>query len=136
MSWDIFVQDLPKNARRIEDIPSDFQPQPILPKARIEAVFKEAAPFTDFSNPRWWRVTCSFFSIEVNIGAEDPSNGFALHVRGGEQAAGFVAEVVTRLGVRALDPCSDTGFFDPEKCKESFLKWKAYRDHVISKEGE
>ena len=137
MSWDIFVQDLPKNVRAIEQIPSDFRPQPILPRERIVQVFKEVAPFTDFSDPRWWRVTCASFSVEVNIGDEDPSNGFALHLRGSEEAAGFVADVLQRLGVRALDPGSETGIFDPEKSKESFRKWKAYRDHVVATtEGE
>jgi hypothetical protein len=43
MSWDIFVQDLPRDAQSIEDIPRDFQPKPILPRSRIVEVFKEVA---------------------------------------------------------------------------------------------
>lgn len=136
MSWDIFVQDLPKDASRIEDIPSDFRPQPILPRERIVEVFKEVAPFTDFSDPEWWRVSCERFSIEVNIGTEDPSKGFALHVRGGEEAVGFVGEILQRLGVRALDVCSETGFFDRVKSQESFRKWTTYRNHVVARTEE
>src|ERR1700746_942605 len=133
MSWDIFVQDLPKDAQSIEDIPQDFQPGPILPRTRIVEVFKEGAPCTDFSDPKWWRIRCDGFSIEVNIGVEDPSNGIALHIRGSGDAAGLVAEILRRLGVRALDTASDTGFFDSEKSRERFRKWQAYRDQVTSK---
>jgi hypothetical protein len=135
MSWDVFVQDLPKNARSVEDIPQDFRPNPILPRSRIFEVFKEVAPFTDFSDPNWWRVQCDVFSIEVNINAEDPSCGFTLHIRGSGEAAGFVSEILQRLGVRALDSSSDTGLFDFEKSNESFRKWQAYRDYVANKKG-
>jgi len=135
MSWDIFVQDLPRDAKSIEDIPQDFRPKPILPRKRIVEVFKEVAPFTDFSDPTWWNVDCDAFSIEVNIRAEDPCSGFALHVRGSSEAAGFVAEVLQRLGVRALDPSSETGFFELERSREGFRKWQAYRDQIVSKKG-
>jgi len=133
MSWDIFVQDLPEGINSIEDIPRDFRPKPFLARARIAEVFKEVAPFTDFSDPKWWRIRCDAFSIEVNIGVENPSNGFALHIRGSEEAAGLVAEILQRLGVRALDTASDTGFFNAEKGKESFRKWQAYRNQVLIK---
>ncbi len=135
MSWDIFVQDLPSTAKSIEEISQDFRPRPILPLSRIVEVFKEVAPFADFSDPKWWRVSCDAFSIEVDIGEEDPSNGFALHIRGGGEAAGFVADVLQRLGVRALDPSSDSGFFDLEKSAGGFRKWKAYRDQVAGRKG-
>jgi hypothetical protein len=133
MSWDIFVQDLPEGINSIEDIPQEFRPKTFLPRARIVEVFKEVAPFTDFSDPKWWRIQCHAFSIEVNIGLEDPSNGFALHIRGSGEAAGVVAEILQRLGVRALDTASATGLFDLEKSGESFRKWQSYRDQVLNK---
>jgi len=61
MSWDMFLQGLPKEVRAIEEIPGHFPPQPTLPRQRRVEVFKEVAPFTDFSNPRWWRIACDFF---------------------------------------------------------------------------
>jgi hypothetical protein len=133
MSWDLFIQDLPASAKSIAEIPSDFQPKPILPRARIAEVIKELAPSTDFSDPKWWRIDTPDFSIEVNITLEDPSNGFALHIRGGEHVLGFVHELFTRLGVRALDPSSDSGFFDMEKSHAGFQKWQAYRNQIANR---
>jgi hypothetical protein len=72
MSGDVFVQDLPRDAQSVEDLPKDFQPKPILPRKRIVEVFQEVARFTDFSDPKLWRVSCDAFSIEVSISAEDP----------------------------------------------------------------
>src|ERR1700675_523965 len=106
MSWDLFIQDLPAGVNSIQEISPDFRPQPFLARDRIVEVVKELAPSTDFSKPKWWRIETPEFSIEINIGLEDPSNGFALHIRGGEHVVGFVHELLTRLGVRALDPSS------------------------------
>ena len=134
MSWDIFVQDLPAGAARIEDISPDFSPKPFLSRARIEDVFREVFPLTDFSDPRWWRVECPAFHIEVNIDPEDPSNGFALHVRGGEEAVQFVAKILNRLGVRALDPSAKTGFFSLVESEAGFRKWRYYLGKVVNEQ--
>jgi hypothetical protein len=131
MSWDIFVQDLPERAQTIDDIPADFVPRTFLPRASIVHAFRELAPFTDFSEPKWWHVECPHFSVEVNIGEEDPSLGFAMHVRGGEEAVGFVHDVLVRLGVRALDPSAAGGIFDRNASLEGFRKWRAFRDSMI-----
>jgi hypothetical protein len=136
MSWDLFIQDLPVAINSIEEIPPDFQPQPILPRTRILEVVKELVPTADFSDPKWWRIDAPEFSIEINIGPEDPSNGFALHIRGGEHVLGFVHELLTRLGVRALDPSSDSGLFDMEKSRAGFEKWIAYRNLIVRQDPQ
>lgn len=135
MSWDIFVQDLPEGITSIGDIPANFQPKPILPRTRIAETIKALAPFTDFSDPNWWHIRCPTFSIEVNINSDDPSPGFALHIRGAEEAVGFAHELLDRLGVRALDPSSDTGLFDMEKSSEGFQRWRTYRSQITNSGG-
>jgi len=135
MSWDIFVQDLPEGIKRIQEIPDDFHPKPFLPRTRIAETIKELVPFTDFSDPNWWRIKCAAFSIEVNINSDDPSAGFALHIRGGEEVIGFVHELLERLGVRGLDPSSDTGFFDMEKSRQGLQRWSSYRDQITQGHG-
>ncbi len=37
MSWDIFVQDLPQDVHKIDEIPDDFKPKPIGRRADIIA---------------------------------------------------------------------------------------------------
>jgi hypothetical protein len=90
-----------------------------------------AVPDADFSDPTWGRIEGPGYSIEVNIGSEDPVQGFAFHIRGGDMAAGIVADILETLGFRALDPESDTSLFDPAEAVESLRRWRSYRDQVV-----
>ena len=130
MSWDIFVQDFPPDAHTVDDIPDDFEPAPLGPRAEIIEKIREVMPFADFSDPTWGLIDGDGFSIEVNLGADESVDGFALHVRGGDLAAACVVAIIEHLGVRAID--SSTGdFFKPADAVASLQKWRAYRDHVV-----
>ena len=51
MSWDIFVMDLPRESRALEDIADDFEPAPIGRRSEIIRQILEVAPLADFSDP-------------------------------------------------------------------------------------
>lgn len=53
MSWDIFVQDLPRNVETTDDIPHDFKPQPIGTYEEITRRIKEAVPDVEFHGGTW-----------------------------------------------------------------------------------
>ena len=135
MSWDIFVQDLPKNASTIEEIPDDFAPGTIGKRSQIIEKIREVVPAADFSEPSWGRIRGDNWSIEVNMGKDEECNGFCFHVRGSDAAAGVVAAVLEALSLRALDPAHESGFFTvgPDAV-EAFRKWKAYRDQVAGQD--
>lgn len=88
MSWDIFVQDIPADARSVGDIPNDFSPLPIGPVSRILDAIRAAAPFADFSDPTWIRLDRPGVSMEISVQNEEPIRGFAFHIRGGNASAG------------------------------------------------
>jgi hypothetical protein len=131
MSWDIFVQDLPKNASTIEEIPDDFAPRPLGKRSQIINKIKEIVPAADFSEPSWGHVLGDNWSIEINMGKDEECSGFCFHVRGSAAAAGVVAAILEELKFRALDTAHESGFFTvgPDAV-EAFRKWKAYRDQV------
>jgi hypothetical protein len=52
-------------------------------------------------------------------------------MRGGEHSIGAIAEILARLGLRALDPQAQSGIFDPSTAAESLARWQAYRDRVL-----
>jgi hypothetical protein len=120
-----------KKARSGEDIPIDFQPSPIGPRALIIEKIKEAAPSADFSDASWGRIADDSWSVEVNLGKQEDCKHFAFHIRGGDGAVGVVAAILQHLGLRAVD--SQTGdFFEPgPKALESFRNWRAYRDRIV-----
>ena len=112
MSWDVFIQQLPDGVRRVGDIPADFVPGPLGSRSEIVAGIRDVFPNVDFSDPEWGRVEEDQFSIDINIKADDPVKSFALHVRGAAGAGHAVGVLLDRLGFRALDPQSPTGFFE------------------------
>lgn len=134
MSWDIFVQDLPGEARSIADIPRDFRPKPLGSRSEIITKIKEICPLAAFSSDSGWgSISGPGLAIDVNVGDEEPVMCVAFHVYGGEAAPGVVADMLDGLGLRGLD-CggdSETGFFDREAAEGSFRRWREYRDHVL-----
>jgi len=131
MSWDIFVRDIPPTAQSVDDIPDDFVPRPLGSRAEIIHLIGEVVPGVDFSDPSWGTFEGPDFSVEFNIGAAGVVDCLALHVRGGDAAAGLVADLLLRCGWRAFDPSSESGIFDPGTAVQSLQRWRAYRDHVV-----
>jgi hypothetical protein len=107
VSRDIFVQDIPAEARSVEDIPDGWTPAP-LPFSRefIVSTVVDLAPSADFSDPSWGHVSLPGADIEVGVSDETPLMSFALHVRASDPATAdmFVSRLLDRLGTRAFDP--------------------------------
>ena len=138
MSWDIFVQDIPKEAKSVEDIPVGFKPRSLqLKRAEVIALIKEIAPFADFSDPSWGHIDSEHTNIEVSLGDSEVMDGFAFHVRGGDLSPMVIAEILERLGVRAFDAGgSETGIFDPATARKNMAAWERYRDHVTGRKTD
>jgi hypothetical protein len=132
MSWDIFIQDIPKTAQSARDIPDDFRPRALGARTDVLRRIQEVVPTVDFSDPSCGTFNGQGFSVEFNVGDADEIECVALHVRGGEMAAGLVADLLARCGWRAFDTAAESGFFDPATAVESLRRWRAYRDQVLS----
>ena len=131
MSWDVFVQDLPAAIESVAEIPDDFWPGPIGARADLARRITEIAPDVEFSDPGWGRTERDGFSIEINLGADDPVRSFAMHIPGGDEAAEAVADILDGLGLRALDPQTPGGLFAGASARASIARWRDYRDQVI-----
>jgi hypothetical protein len=132
MSWDIFVQDFPRNAKTLEDLPEGFVPASIGKRSAVIAGIKEVVPSADFTDPSWGVIDGDGWSIEVNIGDSEACHHFAFHVRGGDAAAGVVAAILEHLGLRAVDSQSGDFFVAGPEAIESLRKWRAYRDQIVA----
>jgi len=133
VSWDLFVQDLPRDARSASEIPAAFTPASLGPRSRILSAILDAAPGADCADPAWIRLTSPEANLEISLGIEDPVQSFAFHIRGGTHVIGLVAAILERLNLRALDPGADSGIFDPSTAGESLRRWQAYRDGALGR---
>ena len=139
MSWDIFVQEIPKDVKQISNMHeryNHFKPSPIGTRSEIVGKIKEVIPEADFSNPSWGIIEGDGFSIEVNMGDQEECNGFVFHVRGGDAAAFVICDILENLGLRAFDPSSETGLFEiGTDAIASFQRWRHYRNKVLKEKG-
>ena len=133
MSWDILVQDIPEDAVSLDDIAVDFKPKLLVSRSKVIGAILKFAPFSDVSDPTWVRIQGHGSDIEVSLGDDDQVAGFVFHVRGGDASIGIIAGILQELRLRALDPGSDTGIFDPVKAGDSLKHWLEYRDRVLSR---
>ena len=114
VSRDLFVQDIPRDATLISDIPDDWRPD-ALPFDRLHVVdiVRQVVPTADFSDPSWGHIDLPGVAIEISVGDEIPLESFALHVRAADVAAAeeILTAILQRLGVRAFDASSPNGIF-------------------------
>ena len=128
MSWDIFVQDWPTNARTVDEIPDEYVPAAVGKRSAIIERIKQVVPFAVFDDPAWGHIRGDGFSIEINLGRDEEVMGFAFHVRGGDPAVGIIADILDHLGLRAVE---GGHFFDRNQAVDSLRHWRSYRDQVL-----
>jgi hypothetical protein len=130
VSWDILIQDLPRDVSSVAAIPDDVRPEPLGSRAGLIAKICEWVPSADFTDPSWGDLVTSDFVIEFNMGDEEICDSIMLHVRGGGSAADFVAGLLGHLGLPAID-CSAGEFFSPSTAAASFQAWQEFRDRAL-----
>ena len=130
VSWDVSLMSLPTDAASIIVLPQDVIPAPFGSRAEVVSKLQRAAPAGDFSDPAWGHINGAGFSIEVNIGEDDPVESIMLHVRGSDDAIGAIAAMVAELDVRAID-VPEGEFLDFDTAANSLAAWRAFRDRVV-----
>jgi hypothetical protein len=129
----VLLQRLPPGTHSVDEIPTDFRPEPLGPRDEVTARLLTSTPEIDFSDPAWGVLDGDGFSIELNVGADPVVDAVMLHVRGGGDALGAIRAIAEALGVPALD-CSTSEIIDfasPE-ADRGWRAWQAYRDKIVS----
>jgi hypothetical protein len=98
---------------------------------QVLATIRTALPEVDLCDPTWGRVEHPEYTIELNIGRDDPVRSVGLRVHGGDGALEPIARLCEHTGWRALD--YSTGDFLDEAADpaEGLRGRRAFRDRVI-----
>ncbi|MEV7394148.1 MULTISPECIES: hypothetical protein [unclassified Streptomyces] len=130
MSWDVLLLRLPADVTSLHGLPADRAPDPLGRKYDVLAAVAQAVPEVDLSDPTWGDLSGPTWSIELNIGSNDPVDSIMLHVRGsGDDVLTPVFRLAEALQCKVLD-CAEGDLITPEQT----LGWHAFqqfRDRVI-----
>jgi hypothetical protein len=130
VSWDLFVMRLPDGVDNVDELPTDFVPEPMGTRAEVLDAIVGLVPSADFSDPTSLVINGPGFSIEVSV-TEDPVRTFTCSARGDEAAIPIIVGIIGQLGATAFDPQSDGGTFTIESATTSFRRWSEYRDRNV-----
>jgi hypothetical protein len=112
MSWDVLLQKLPRTVRRPEDVPDDYDPPVIGSRAEVTSALRKLFRNIEDGDVSFLTLSRSAFTIEFNLGNQEPCSQLLLHVRGDHaQAAKAVLRIADCFGARAID-CSTSEFIE------------------------
>jgi hypothetical protein len=129
VSWDLGLYAAPPGVP-MEQLTEGNTP-PLGPLDDVLATIRSALPEVDLGDPTWGRIEHHAYTIELNIGADDPVASIGLRVHGGEEALEPIERLWAHTGWRALDYSTGDFLDEAEDPATGLRGWRALRDSVI-----
>jgi hypothetical protein len=134
MSWDVLLLRLPDHVTSMEDVRDDDGIPPLGRKPWVLDGVRRALPEADLTDPAWGQAEGPGWSIELNIGSDDPVDSIMLHVRGGgDDALAPIFRLAGELGCRVLD-CSEGNLISSPDETSGWHAFQEFRDRVTGAE--
>ncbi|NIA57092.1 hypothetical protein HAV22_26060 [Massilia sp. TW-1] len=133
MSWDVSVQRFGKEYESIADIPDTERCMELGSQTEIRRVISPFFPGVDWSDSTWGIFDSDDGSVEFNMGGDEPSTGFMMHIRASTKIVPTIVAMCRSERWQALD-CSGGVFLERAMEPNSGLEdWATYRDHVTGR---
>jgi hypothetical protein len=130
MSWDVLLLRLPDDVTSMHELPTDCTPAPLGRQYDVLAAVTQAVPEVDLSDPTWGELSGPTWSIELNIGSEDPVDSIMLHIRGsGDDVLAPVFRLAEALRCKVLD-CAEGDLITPGQ-PSGWHAFQQFRDRVL-----
>lgn len=131
MSWDIWIQRFNRVYLSDEEIPDEEICLALGTRSEVQTAISSAFCGTDWSDPCWGVYESPAGSIEFNLGAAEPNDGFMLHVRASEEIVAPIAALCRANSWQALD--ISTGAFLEQSADPAagLHSWTAYRNQTL-----
>lgn len=133
MSWDIYAMRFPRDAERVEDIPSDFAIEPVGPRAEVLDELMRRFPGSTLDRFGFLGVSVGGIPFDIAIGSEaDPIDHLTFNVRGANHAViNAIADVIDHFDLRAVETGSG-GWFERATALAGYSHWDEYRRQVVN----
>jgi hypothetical protein len=118
---------MPLGAADVSQIPDDFELPVLGSAAEVRERIHQVLQAVDWDDPEWGRLEGMGWSMELNLGRDDPADSLMLHVRGGGDGAVEAVQLVA--GALDADPVDmSTG---APVVPAGWEEWQLYRDRTI-----
>ncbi|MFE1879953.1 hypothetical protein [Streptomyces diastatochromogenes] len=130
MSWDVLLLRLPDDLTSVHEIPADHTQDSLGRRRDVLAAVTQACPEADLSDPTWGELSGPTWSIELDIGSEDPVDSIMLHIRGsGDDVLTPVFRLAEALRCKVLD-CAE-GDLIASGQTSGWRAFQQFRDRVV-----
>ncbi|MER6957412.1 hypothetical protein [Streptomyces sp. NPDC000618] len=130
MSWDVLLMRLPADVTSVHELPADYTTDPLGRRDDVRAAVTQSCPEADFSDPVWGELSGPTWSVELNIGSEDPVDSIMLHIRGsGDDVLTDVFRLAEALRCKVLD-CANGDLITPGHTS-GWEAFQEYRDRAL-----
>ncbi|GIH28359.1 hypothetical protein Aph01nite_66690 [Acrocarpospora phusangensis] len=132
MSWDVLVLKISGEAFTVDELPEDDVLDAIGPLPEVLDRLREQLPGVDLSDPEWGHLEAATWSIELNVGDDDPVKSVMLHVRGtGDDVVPVITEMAEMLGCRAFDITTERFLHAGDTA--GWHAFQEYRNGIVSR---
>lgn len=131
MSWDVTVQRFGKEYESVSEISDSESCVALGSSAEVRASIGRFFPEVDWTDMSWGLWESNYGSIEFNMGKDEPSTGFMMHIRASSEVVLTIVTMCRSEGWQALD-CSDGVFLERVPNPDVGLqRWTDYRNQVV-----
>jgi hypothetical protein len=117
-----------------DDIPDEWELEELFTHEFFVKEIKKIFPNINDADENWLVLIEETFSIEFNIGEDEPISNIMLHVRGGDEAVKAIGSLCKEFNLQALDT-TDSKIIDfNKKTNDGFTQWREYKNNVLKKE--
>ena len=136
MSWDVVIMRFPEGFNGdFEEMPDNWEPENMFTQDYFEEEIKKLFPSIK-GDKDWMTLNAQTYSIEFNIGDDNPISNIMLHVRGGNEALKAIEKVCKNFNCQALDTTESKLIDFNEETNEGFESWRNYKDNVLKKQNK
>ena len=117
---------------RVEELPEDWVGIPLGPCESVRSKLSSAVPQIDWSDPTWGQLDERDYSIEFNIGEDEPCESVMLHIRGsdaGNFLHGILRDISQNTGWYIM--VGEEWFHQSTDPMKGFGEFTAFRDKLF-----
>jgi hypothetical protein len=131
MSWDVSVVASKSPPPPVGQMADDWKGELLGSADEVRAKISTCLPAVDWSDVMWGILDGDGFTFEFNVGNEDPSDGFMIHVHGGGDAITPLLKLAKHWGWYLLDCTQGEWLHHCDIADAGWQGFQAYRDRVI-----